>query len=116
MGDYDNDGDLDLLITGLTGTSPSYQYTTRLYRNDLSGSPNAAPSAPSGLRAVIAMTGDGPLVTFRWSAASDDHTPAANLTYNLRIGTTPGGNQISASMAAGGGYRKIPAKGTLITC
>src|SRR5436190_1034322 len=33
-GDYDNDGDLDLLVTGVTSSTPGAAALTRLYRND----------------------------------------------------------------------------------
>jgi concanavalin A-like lectin/glucanase superfamily protein/VCBS repeat protein/type IX secretion system substrate protein len=33
-GDYDNDGDLDILITGVTGNPSNYNPISRIYRND----------------------------------------------------------------------------------
>jgi hypothetical protein len=47
------------------------------------------------------------LVTFTWTAASDDHTPALGLSYNLRVGTSNGGDQVMPSMAAANGYRRV---------
>jgi len=97
-GDYDNDGDLDILITGSGGTF--------LYRNV--GRPsNAPPLAPTNLAAVR----NGNQVTFSWSAPSDDHTPTSGLNYNLRVGTSPGGDQIVPGMAAASGYRRVPRLG-----
>ena len=98
-GDYDNDGDLDILLTGYdTGNIP----ISKLYRSDGSA-PNTPPNAPGGLSATTGPSG----TTFNWSAASDAQTPAAALTYNVRVGTTPGGNEISSAMAAVGGYRRV---------
>ncbi len=33
-------------------------------------------------------------VKLNWSAATDDHTPSSGLSYNLRVGTSPGGLDI----------------------
>ncbi len=101
-GDYDNDGDLDLLVTGWDGAGGA----TILYRNEFA-TPNTLPTTPTAPSATI----NGGDVLFSWSPATDAETPAPGLTYNLRIGTTPGGDEISASMAAPGGLRRIPAAG-----
>ena len=101
-GDYDNDGDLDILLTGNDGSR-----TSIVYRNNAAVA-NTAPAAPSNLNAVV----DGNDVTFSWQAATDGQTPAAGLTYNLRVGTTPGGSEIISAMADGSnGYRRLPAVG-----
>ncbi|MEZ4655100.1 MAG: hypothetical protein R3E12_16280 [Candidatus Eisenbacteria bacterium] len=52
------------------------------------------------------------MATFTWSGGSDSQTPAAGLSYNLRLGTTPGGVELMAPMAeVPGGRRRIPALG-----
>ncbi len=81
--DYDSDGHLDLLINGVDDAANLK--VTRIYRNN-STAPNTAPSAPTGLSSSI----NGLDVTFTWNAATDDNTPQAGLTYNLRIGTSTG--------------------------
>jgi hypothetical protein len=100
--DHDNDGDLDLLLDGNDGGHD----IVSLYRNN-APAPNAAPGAPSGL----AVTATGTDAVFTWNAASDDHTPAAGLGYNLRVGTTPGGAQIVSPQSLAGGVRLLPALG-----
>jgi hypothetical protein len=102
-GDHDNDGDLDLVVAGDTDAGA----ITRIYSNV--GAPaNTVPSAPPNLTAVI----DGAEVTFSWEIAGDAETPPPGLTYNLRVGTTPGGHQISSAMADGAsGYRRVAASG-----
>ncbi len=104
-GDYDNDGKLDLAYSGYTDTA----IIARIYRNNASIT-NTPPTAPS-LAAVIAY---GNQVTLSWNAAADTQTPSAALTYNLRIGTTPGGSDILSPMAdVTSGYRLLPAPGNV---
>lgn len=88
--DYDKDGDLDLAIAGSTGSDVA----SLIYRNNCA-TPNIAPSTPTGL----AVTFAGSDIVFGWSASSDAQTPAAGLSYNLRVGTMPGGNDICSGTA-----------------
>jgi predicted nucleotidyltransferase len=97
-GDYDNDGDLDILLTG----SSSSGRVAKIYRNDAC-LPNTPPTAPGALNSSVA---DG-RVTFTWSASTDAQTPAPGLHYNLRVGTTPGGDEISSALASASGYRRV---------
>jgi hypothetical protein len=83
LADADNDGDLDLVAGA--------QY---FCRNNAVRS-NAPPSAPVMLNVSRATTG----FALRWSAASDAETPATALTYNVRVGTTPGGSEIVSALA-----------------
>ena len=102
-GDYDNDGDLDIFLAGRRG----YVRTAEIYRSD--GVPaNLLPTAPGGLAAGMA----GNRLTLSWSAAVDAETPAAALSYNLRVGTTPGGSQILSAMAdPATGFRRVAQLG-----
>ena len=107
-GDYDNDGDLDILLTG-DGGGGDPTGVSKIYENT-HPTPNNVPSPPTGLSAT--WSGSGTEVTFSWDAPSGDETPAAGLSYNLRVGTTPGGNEVTAAMAdSATGYRHIPALG-----
>jgi predicted nucleotidyltransferase len=97
-GDYDGDGDMDILLTGGN--------VSKIYKNGTT-TPNTLPSAPSGLTAT--STGSGMVLS--WNKSSDTQTPQAGLTYNLYIGTSSGAVNKRTPMAIlSGGYRKIVRK------
>ncbi len=105
-GDYDNDGDLDILLTG-SETSYPYNETSRVYRNDVIDA-NTAPGTPANLSASVSSG----KVSLSWDKSTDNETQQNALTYNLRIGTSSGGVQISSPMAdVSNGYRKVAAMG-----
>lgn len=81
--DLDGDGDLDYLVAGgffVPGGNGLVEAQVHLFRNDAPAA-NAAPAAPAG--ATVEPAGDG--IALRWIAAADDHTPAAQLTYDLEL-------------------------------
>jgi pimeloyl-ACP methyl ester carboxylesterase len=102
-GDFDNDGDLDLLING-SASSISY---SKVYRNNTSVV-NNIPAAPDNLSANIITNNE---VELNWSKVSNDETSQNGLTYNLVVGTTPGGNEVLSPMAnrtnGFNGFRRI---------
>jgi hypothetical protein len=95
-GDY-NDGKLDILLAGLTGSSSRI---AGVYRNDTATSAFALPTAPGSLSASFAFG----VENLSWAAASDSTTPTTALTYNLRVGTTPAGSEIVSPMSIVGGF------------
>jgi hypothetical protein len=103
--DYDNDGDLDLAING-RGNSPSP--ISRLYRND-DTTPNNIPTSPTNLR----ISEEGEYFKFEWDMASDVEQPDVSLTYEVRIGSTPGGCEIVSPMALPDGRALKPAFGRI---
>jgi hypothetical protein len=91
-GDYENDGRLDILLVGATAMQNQYGNdigVSSIYRN-LCPITNNPPTAPTGLTASVSNN----YVSLAWAAATDAQTPAAGLTYNLRIGSTPGGSDL----------------------
>jgi hypothetical protein len=104
-GDLENDGDLDLLLTGYQGDDSDS--LTRLYVSGGYAS-NTPPAAPGNLSSSLL----GNQLTLNWDAATDAQTPAAGLSYNLRVGITPGGSEICSPMAdMTSGYRRVVQRG-----
>jgi hypothetical protein len=102
--DFNNDGKLDILVTGANSSGNAM---TRLYQNN-SLSANTVPTAPGGLSSSVTLD----TATLSWDEAVDDQTPAAGLTYNVRVGTTPGAADVFSGMAnTSTGQRRIPAHG-----
>lgn len=98
--DANRDGAVDLWVppTGLGGLSDVLTNASRVL--------NLLPSEPGNPSAVLV----GSEVHFRWSLA-DDWNQSAPLTYNLRIGSRPGANDILPSLSLPDGTRLIPAVG-----
>jgi predicted outer membrane repeat protein len=103
-GDYDGDSDLDVAVMG-----SGYYSVSDIYRNDGSTF-NTPPRAP---RRLTTSTG-GQAVTFSWNEATDKQTPSSGLSYNLRVGKTPGSDDVLCCMAdLSSGLRRIPAMGNV---
>jgi len=113
-GDFDRDGRLDLLVTGATlpRNHPTYgqdlKPVTILYKNTAIVDSNAAPTVPAGL---VAQAGTGK-ATLSWSASTDKETDQKAITYNIRVGTTPGGVDVVSPLSnTTSGYRRLPKSG-----
>jgi predicted nucleotidyltransferase len=107
-GDYDNDGDLDILLAGLDSSS---NRITKVYRNDI-GTANTSPQIPDNLHAAV----NGATVNLNWDAVTDTQTiTQTGLTYNLRVGSSPSLNDVLSPMAftsvISNGLRLLPALG-----
>jgi uncharacterized protein (TIGR02145 family) len=78
LADYDNDGDLDILLTGSSGEPPLN--ISKIYRNN-TPTKNTPPSAPASL----GFTYSANSAILRWKSPTDDHTPSKTLSYNVYL-------------------------------
>ncbi|MCP4543229.1 MAG: DUF11 domain-containing protein, partial [Chloroflexi bacterium] len=109
-GDYDNDGDLDIFLTGHTGGS---NVVAKIYRNN-TGVYNTVPDAPGDLSAQVS----GTEVELGWvTPPAGSTTPGKGLTYNLYVGASPSKVDIVSPHAftttrpLTNGLRLLPAMG-----
>jgi hypothetical protein len=102
--DFDNDNDLDIVAAGNPTLLPNPHI---VYKNNTLPL-NSPPTAPAGLATSVS----GNTATFTWNAANDGQTMPSGLTYNLYVGTTPGGQQERSPHAdTTSGYRRIVKAG-----
>ncbi|MBT5448023.1 MAG: hypothetical protein HOK90_02415, partial [Gemmatimonadetes bacterium] len=92
--DYDEDGRADLL---LSGSDASGQRHTTLYNNQGTIQPNSAPT-PS--RSLNEPTVTSNRILFSWSPGADSESD--ELTYNLRLGTEPEGDDVFSGAVTSG--------------
>lgn len=106
--DYDNDGDLDIVMSGLRNDAIP---TTTLYQNDASTNEyvvNTPPDIPTGLETSL----DGNQVELSWDGSFDAQTFAISLNYNIYMGTIDNPSAIVSPMAnPENGLRKISGIG-----
>jgi hypothetical protein len=101
FGDYDNDGKLDLLLTGSSSSGP----VSRLIHNPVP-MVNTTPTAPTSLSSQVMSGGQGAKLS--WKAATDAQTPQPGLTYNLYVTDRPGGQNLRSPLAdQKTGYRRV---------
>ena len=103
VADIDSDGKPEIWVSGVTMRIPgdgtkNYSLVARNAAAPLLAAP-VAPAKPT----LIYEKG---LLTVIWGNGSDASTPAMDLTYALRIGTTSGGNDILHSHANASGARR----------
>ena len=106
--DYDNDGDLDLFLTGLDDTG---QAKSLLYRADNTNNLNTAPSKIENLTATHDGLGT---VELKWDVPTDNISK--EFRYDIKIGTTSGGTDImyaNSNATTGSTLINIPSLSTV---
>ena len=104
-GDFNNDLKLDIIITGHDPLTS--ENILSVYKNIINVT-NDLPVEPKGLTTSF----DRNIIHFGWLSGFDQNTPSPGLTYNIRIGTTPGGSEIISPLSAGSnGFSKFPGYG-----
>ena len=88
--DYDTDGDLDIFITGLSDNGAE----SILYEVNTPNKVNTAPTEVKNLSVTDLGYGN---VRFNWDKSTDDFSNA--IGYSLKIGTTPGGSELSNTLS-----------------
>jgi PKD repeat protein len=107
-GDYDNDGDLDILLTGETGSG---ERIAKIFRNE-GAIANQTPSKPTNLQAIAV----GKTVALSWDVTTDAETPSMGLSYNIYVGTATDNFQIATPHAdTTSGLRSIAKRGLIQT-
>ena len=91
-GDYNNDGKLDIILSGYN-EQDGYSYT-KLYANNNSVA-NSVPSAPTNLTSNISNG----KVELGWDKSTDNETSQNGLAYNLVIGSSQNGVDVVSPMS-----------------
>ena len=99
----------DLMLSRAPTSQPVSQSSSSKFKV------NRPPTKPLVNEAIIlddVQTVDGNVsVEFSWNSSTDDWTSETGLTYSLRIGTSPGSDNIMSSGSNKSGKRKVPEKG-----
>lgn len=104
--DYDNDSDLDILCVELSEAS-----TASYLLQNLTDNTNTLPFRCNNLNSELSAN----KVILSWNASSDNETNSNGLTYNIRLGTTPGATDIVSPMAFSNGIRKVTDYGNCMS-
>ena len=92
FGDINQDLMPDLVVNGTTQIGNGDSTFCRIYINSTAES-NQPPQPPTALTAFAVST----RAVFTWGYGSDDHDDPGSISYNLRIGSSPGGNDLLSS-------------------
>jgi PKD repeat protein len=101
--DFDNDGDLDLIISGMDNSDI---LITKIYKNN-NATANTLPGIPQNQSYVI----DKNTARFTWDKVTGDQTSVNSLSYNLRIGFTSSTQEIVSAQSDDTGKRLVAGMG-----
>jgi len=90
--DYDGDKDIDLALTGSSGSGA----VTKIYKNNESA--NTLPDPPDSNQFQTTYNSTTGELTIKWESGTDDETtPPTGLYYNFRIGSESGKDDLVAA-------------------
>ncbi|HEY5746176.1 MAG TPA: FG-GAP-like repeat-containing protein [Chryseolinea sp.] len=92
VGDFDNDGDTDVAVIG--------EEWEGIFKNNFienGGHVNVSPTTPPQPNSTVNINA----ATFTWNASTDNETPAAGLTYNLKVRRDNGTLALPGDVKAG---------------
>ncbi len=105
--DFDNDNDLDFVYTY---RDPDIGWQNSHFDRNNFNRNNASPGVPENLKSLKKSHG----IELSWIPPVDQES-GTNLTYNLRIGTSPGGMEIMSPLSdIGSGNLYIPETGKIM--
>ncbi|MCP4712192.1 MAG: hypothetical protein GY869_26515, partial [Planctomycetes bacterium] len=104
-GDYDNDGHLDILLTGWSDNGK----ISKIYVN-IRTIPNTAPVAPAAICHIPLAPGHQ--LGLNWNPGNDAETAAVGLSYNLHLSGVDTNLIVIPAMALDDGWRLIPTMGS----
>ncbi len=109
--DYDLDRDLDVVVFGENPGLPEEGTRIRILRNNLIFG-KRVPIPPDAIASSVRRNS----VTLAWSPGLDRQTVISGLTYNIRVGSSPGAADIVSPMASlATGRRHISGRGNVGT-
>ncbi|MCS3531535.1 T9SS type A sorting domain-containing protein [Chryseobacterium sp. JUb7] len=88
--DYNNDHHLDVLLSGFDWADSDMPSLTKIFKN-ASLEANQKPSPPTNLN----VSKNNNRFDFSWNGASDDKTPVSALRYEIKVGSTPGAQDLA---------------------
>ncbi|MCH8494435.1 MAG: T9SS type A sorting domain-containing protein [Balneolales bacterium] len=103
-------GKADFYIHGNRFVQATQRFESSFYRNM-----RAQPHEPAGepLNLSVHFDEDEEAPTFSWIAGEEGSTPNSGLTYNLRVGSEPGANDIVSGLALEDGTRLVAKRGNV---
>lgn len=90
LADFNNDHQLDILVSGFDWETEGLPALTKLYYNNRTNT-NEKPTPPTTLNHSIS----GHKINLSWDGATDDKTPVKGLKYELSVGTQPNRSDIA---------------------